>query len=78
MLSLHYSSAELSFTLLCSARRMGYTWEPEIALPITKALALYPVGESFAGFVNALFLLTPPPYHLLYRHRHHIALASIS
>lgn len=24
--------------------RLGYTWEPQIEIPVTKALAFYPVG----------------------------------
>lgn len=39
-------------------RRLGYTWEPQIAIPITKALALYPVGMSSRPFTHQDFSLT--------------------
>ncbi|PFH48778.1 hypothetical protein AMATHDRAFT_149160, partial [Amanita thiersii Skay4041] len=44
--------------------RLGYTWEPEVAVPITKALALYPA----AALMTALALISLTPV-LLYRTR---------
>lgn len=39
---------------VCSDRLgMGYTWEPEVAIPITKALALYPV-VAISSFITLI------------------------
>ncbi|KAJ3489194.1 hypothetical protein NLJ89_g11552 [Agrocybe chaxingu] len=32
---------------------LGYTWEPEIAIPITKALIFYPISVVFTFFTMA-------------------------
>ncbi|KAF9563221.1 hypothetical protein CPC08DRAFT_686789 [Agrocybe pediades] len=34
--------------LVCSPLQLGYTWQPEIAIPITKALVLYPIAAVFS------------------------------
>ncbi|KXN84770.1 hypothetical protein AN958_12197 [Leucoagaricus sp. SymC.cos] len=42
---------------MCSEKLgMGYTWEPEIAIPITKALALYPVAAISAFMTLIAFI----------------------
>ncbi|CAA7269631.1 unnamed protein product [Cyclocybe aegerita] len=36
-----------------SPLQLGYTWEPEIAIPITKALVFYPISVIFTFFTMA-------------------------
>ncbi|KAF5359529.1 hypothetical protein D9756_003495 [Leucocoprinus leucothites] len=47
---------------VCSDRLgMGYTWEPEVAIPITKALALYPVVTPFSLTPLSHLSIAPQP-----------------
>ncbi|KDR76135.1 hypothetical protein GALMADRAFT_462501 [Galerina marginata CBS 339.88] len=38
---------------LCSPLRLGYTWDPEVPIPLTKALIFYPITVVFVFFTMA-------------------------
>ncbi|PPQ81016.1 hypothetical protein CVT25_014524 [Psilocybe cyanescens] len=41
---------------VCSPLQLGYTWEPEIAIPITKAFVFYPIAAVFT-FLTMISML---------------------
>ncbi|KAF5327305.1 hypothetical protein D9619_004486 [Psilocybe cf. subviscida] len=41
---------------VCSASSFGYTWQPEISVPITKALVFYPISVVFSFFTIVAIL----------------------
>ncbi|KIM39896.1 hypothetical protein M413DRAFT_446815 [Hebeloma cylindrosporum] len=41
---------------ICSSVRLGYTWEPQLAVPISSALVLYPISAVFV-FCTMITLL---------------------
>ncbi|KAF8910604.1 hypothetical protein CPB84DRAFT_1764109 [Gymnopilus junonius] len=38
---------------LCSSSQLGFTWQPEVSIPITKALVFYPITVVFTFFTLA-------------------------